>query len=302
MILVMNQEPSTGKSTTMSAAEAAFVKLFAAGVIGWLVGSIALFGLSWVLYKPVSVPAAIVWTISHNWAGFLFGVLVLLAYGIKSGLSIGRAAAAYILPVGLLAVIGGLCLLIYPDHSLREELFTYLPMVLMFYGIALLWIWARKGGNDSDYFVRAVIPSILGGLVIVGFVTVPVFGSDAFRYRNTFQLTISKAEMKDGKFVADATLEVREPGNYGFIAPRYVYYSDMEDAEMEEGVMVWGAAGEPKADVAGVHPVQIIWTKALLMGESMGYDSYEGYINIEVHNPDEGNKVIYYLSAPIPTP
>lgn len=286
----MNEEPSAGGS--------AFLKVFAAGVLGWLVGTLILFGVSWWISHPVSVPAAIVWTVSHGWAGFLFGGVVLVAYGLITGRSVGRAALAYFLPVGLLAGVAWLCLLVYPNHSLREDLLIYLPMVFIFYGMALLWMGMRKG---TDSFARAVIPSIVGGAVILGFVTVPVFASDAFRYRNTFHFTISKTEMRDGKLVADGTLEIREPGRYEFTAPRYVWAVDNDNAEMESGVISWGPAGAPTAEAPGVFPMQIVWSKAVQLGEDNGYDLYDS-INLEVHDPDEGNKVIYFLSAPIKAP
>jgi hypothetical protein len=296
----MNAKPSAVESTSDSkpAAEA-FRKSFSAGVAGWAVGVLVLFGLSWVIARPVSVPAAIVWTISHSWIAFLFGALVLVGFGLKSGLSVGRAAAAYLLPVGVLAAIAGICLLVYPDYSMREELLTYLPIVLMFYAMSLLWIWARRGAADTDFFARAVIPSLLGGVVVLGFVTVPVFASDAFRYRNTFELKISKAGMQDGKLVAEGTLEIREPGNFTFTAPRYVWSSESDEAETEEGAITWGGGNDPKPDAPGVFPIRIVWSKALTLEGDAGYGMYEDSINVQVHRPDEGNKVVYFLSAPM---
>jgi hypothetical protein len=300
----MSEKPAADDSGSdlKPTTESAFVKLFTAGVLGWLVGTVVLFGLSWVLSHPVSVPAAIVWTISHSWAGFLLGVLVLVAYGLIARLSVGRAVWAYILPVGLLAGIAGLCLLVYPDHALREDLLTYLPMVLMFYGMALLWLWLRRGGADASFFARAVIPAILGGLVILGFVTVPVFASDAFRYRNAFQLTISKTAVRDGKFMAEGTMEIRDPGRYEFIAPRYVWSGDVEEFEMESGAITWGVAGAPKSDAPGVYPMQIVWSRTLRQTASPESGFYDDAIRIEVHNVDEGGKVIYSLDAPIKNP
>ena len=63
----------------------AFLKLFTAGVFGWLVGAVILFGLSWVIARPESMSSAMIWTISHCWMAFLFGLLVLVAVGLKSG-------------------------------------------------------------------------------------------------------------------------------------------------------------------------------------------------------------------------
>jgi hypothetical protein len=293
---------STSESKPAKPAAEVFRKLFTAGVAGWAVGVLALFALSWAIARPVSVPAAIVWTISHSWAAFLFGALVLVGYGLKSGLSIGGAATAYLLPVGVLAAIAGVCLLVYPDYSMREELLTYLPIVLMFYALSLLWIWARRGAADSDSFARAVIPSLLGGAVVLGFVTVPVFASDAFRYRNTFELKISKTGMQDGKLVAEGTLEIREPGNFTFTAPRYVWSPDSDESETEAGEISWSGGVEPKPDSPGVFPIRIVWSKALAPDGISDYGMYEDSINIQVHSPDEGNKVVYFLSAPMYAP
>jgi len=279
----------------------AFLKLFTAGVLGWVAGLVILFGLSWVLSRPVNVMVAIVWTISHSWGAFLFGVLVLVVHGWIAGHPLGRAGLAFILPVGLLAGIAWLCLWVYPDHALREDLLVYLPMVLMFYGMALLWIWVRRGSDDA--FARALMPTMLGGLVILGFVAVPVFASDAFRYRNAFQFTISKMEMRDGKFVAEGTLGIREPGRYQFTAPRYFWSPDIEESEMEAGVITWGGAGAPQADVTGVFPLQIVWSRALCPEGAVDLGAYfEDAIQLEVRDPDKEGRVIYSLIAPMQVP
>lgn len=295
----MNEKPSS--ENPAADALPAFLKLFTAGVTGWVAGLVILFGVSWVLSRPVSVPVAIVWTISHSWAAFLFGVLVLVVYGWIARLPLGRAGLAFILPVGLLAGIACLCLWVYPDSALREDLMVYLPMVLMFYGIALLWIRVCRGSGDA--FARALMPTMLGGLVILGFVAVPVFASDAFRYRNAFQFTISKMEVRDGKFVAEGTLGIREPGRYEFTAPRYVWSPDIEESEMEAGVITWGAAGAPKTDAPGVFPLQIVWSRAMCLEGAADLGAYfEDAIQLEVRDPEKEGRVIYSLIAPMQAP
>lgn len=281
----------------------AFFKLFSAGVLGWLVGAVVLFGLSWLIARPESISSAMIWTISHCWVAFLFGLLVLVAVGLKSGLSVGRAAIAYLLPVVVLALVAGICLLIYPDNLLREELLTYLPVVLLFYGLGLLWMrFGKEETSETPSSARAVIPAVVGGLVILGAVAGPVFASDAFRYRDTFEFSLSKASLQDGAIKVEGTIEIRKPGNFKFSAPRYVWNETPENAgsepRIELGKMSWGAAGEPKSGSSGVFPVQISWGKGASSLASE-YAPYEDYVVIEVRNPDVGDKVIYSMSAPM---
>jgi hypothetical protein len=281
----------------------AFFKLFAAGVLGWLIGAVVLFGLAWPMARPESLSSAMIWMISHCWVAFLFGLLVLVGVGLKSGLPVGRAAFAYLLPVAVLAVIGGICLLIYPDNLLREELFTYLPVVLLFYGLGLLWMkFGKEEASETPSTARAVIPAVVGGLVILGSVAVPVFGSDSFRYRDTFEFAMANSALQSGAIQVDGTIEIRKPGNFKFSAPRYVWNEtpDGSGAEprIELGKITWGAAGEPKSGSTGVFPLKIAWSKGATSLTSE-YAAYEDYIVIEVRNPDEGDKVIYSLNAPM---
>lgn len=247
-----------------------------------------------------------IWTIFHGWISFLFGLATLAGYGLVKRLPVARAAFAYILPVAMLALIGGLCLLVYPDNVLREELLTYLPVVLLFYGLGLLWVMLRKEATETPALARAVIPAVVGGLVILGFVAVPVFASDAFRYRDAFTFTISSTTVKDGKLFVEGSIEIRKQGNYRFAAPRYCWAAFSDDVaaepEVEQGQISWGASGVPQSTALGVFPLKIAWSKGVLSSAGALVDSYEDFISIEVHDPDQGEKVIYVMSAPMTAP
>lgn len=292
-----------GSVATMSA-KSSFAKLFAVGVIGWLLGGLVLFGLSWIIARPEGFSSAAIWTISHGWIGFLIGLVLLVGYGIVKGGPVGVAAFSFVLPAALLSVLCGICLLIYPDNLLREELLTYLPVVLLFYVLGLLWLWMRKDSAAVPAMARAVIPAVVGGFVILGFVAVPVFASDAFRYRDAFQLVVSKTAVKDGTIHVDATIEIRKPGNYRFSAPRYVWEeiteSTASEPQVEMGQFTWGSAGEPKLSAVGVYPLEIVWKRGVPRQPGVtDLPPYEDMVCIEVRSPELGEKVIYSMCAPM---
>ena len=168
----------------------------------------------------------------------------------------GRAAIAYLLPVAVLAVIGGICLLIYPDNLLREELLTYLPVVLLFYGLGVLWMKLRKEeASETPAVARAVIPAVVGGLVILGSVAVPVFASDAFRYRDTFEFSMADSALQDGAIQVDGAIEIRKPGNFKFSAPRYVWNETPDGSSIGATASNWGKSpGARPANQNPVHP------------------------------------------------
>jgi len=279
------------------------LKLFTVGVSGWLLGELVIFGLAWPLSHPESFASAMIWTISRGWIGFLAGLALLIGYGFLKGLPVARAALAYVLPAALLAALGGICLLVYPDNMLREELLTYLPVVLLFYGLGIIWLRTRLASPAAPAMACAVVPGVVGGLVILGFVTVPVFSSDAFRYRDAFHLTVSKSMVKEGALHIDGSIEIRKPGNYRFAAPRYIWgdFADTStsDSQIELGEIAWGSAGEPKSSATGVFPMTITWRKGVPKSGVTNLSSYEDLVSIEVRNPDDGEKVIYSMSVPM---
>lgn len=301
----MNEELSPSDrsgSGSASPARSSFTKLFAVGVFGWFLGGVVLFGLSWRISGADSLPAALIWTISHCWIGFLAGLVLLAAYGIAKRLPLGAAALAYALPAAVLATIAGICLWVYPDNLLREELFTYLPVVLLFYVLGLVWLLLRKT-SPAPVFACAVIPAVVGGLVILGFVAVPVFASDAFRYRDAFELQVSKTSIKDGTIQVEGSIEIRKPGNYEFSAPRYVWQEAVDSSselQVEMGQITWAGAGEPKSSTVGVFPVQIVWKRGVpKQAGTAELPPYEDSVSIEVRSPEEGSRVIYSMCAPM---
>ncbi len=286
-----------------SSAQSAFLKLFGIGVMGWLVGALILFGFAWPVGQADSIPGAVLWSVSYWWISFGFGLLALVGYGLMARLPVAVVAWAYVLPVALLTGISALCLKFYQDAAFQVDLFTYLPLVLLFYGFGYLWISVRKDASETAAFTRAVVPSMVGGLVILGFVAIPVFTSDAFRYRDAFQFVISKTTLNNGAILSEGIIEIRKPGRYEFAAPRYSWaelaLSDDAESGIGIGAITWGAAGAPNAGTLGVFPLQILWRKGVLPEGVDELPRYEDSVYLEVRNADEDNKLIYSLTAPM---
>jgi hypothetical protein len=222
----------------------------------------------------------------------------LVIRGLVSKAPLAKTMLAYVLPVLVLASIAGVCLVIYPDAGFRGDLVTYLPVVLVFYCFGCLWM--ALGGLDGGAFWRAVMPSLLGGLIILGFVAVPAFASDSFRYRAAFQLNTKGAKVQDGMLVFDGDLEIMKAGNYEFAAPRYIWSGDAEGGggtDVEFGKMQWGSAGAPKAGATGKFPLRIVWKKGVPHNDPGQMPPYEGGVMLEVRRPDEGGKIVYSISA-----
>lgn len=299
----VNENPSSPDRPASDPKAVPFRGLFTTGVTGWLVGMGVLFGASWVFSNPESVPVALLWAVSHWWIAFLFGLLLMAMRGLVAGRSMGRAVAAYLLPVALLLGIAFLCLAVYPDSVLRGDLFTYLPVVLVFYVFGCLWMMRGRESGDSPAFLRAVIPSLAGGLIILGFAAVPAFASDGFRYRNAFELGVERTSVKDGLITSEGMLRVRKPGSYEFTAPRYVWDMAVADSssepEIEMGEIQWGTGGAPKAGETGDYPFKVTWRKGVTPAGVVQLPPYEDNVLFEVRRPDEGGRIIYCVSAPM---
>ena len=279
-----------------------FQQLFFTGILGWIIGFVALLAAAWFLTKHELFFEPMMWAASHWWAAFAFGFLAMLVRGARRKKSLGSALLAYLLPVGIIAGVGGLCLSIYPDAGFRDEMAGYLPVVLVFYVFGLLWLRAREGTAHS--FARAVLPPILGGLMTLGFVAVPVFASNAFRYRDAFGLQAVRTAKPEGFVVTDAVLEIRKPGNYKFTAPQFAIYSiGLEFApEKADGEIIWGAAGKPKEWATGKFPLQVRWKNPAAQASMPPMHEFENAVVLEARDANAPEIVVSTVSAPIESP
>ena len=238
---------------------ASFQNLFFTGVVGWIAASIALFLSSWVLTKPESLVEALMWSVSYMWIAFACALVAIVVRGALTKQSLWLPVFAFVLPAIVSAGVVGICLAIYPNEGFRGDLVEGLPVVLVFYVFGFLWMRLRKA--DGFCFVRAVLPPIFGSLMILAFVAVPAFNSNAFRYRDAFRFHVLKIANEKSTDVAETVLEIRKPGHYRFTAPAFGIYDFGLDSAPEEGKITWGAAGEPKEGATGSFPLSIRWHK-----------------------------------------
>ncbi len=291
---------------TQSPAKSAFAKLFGIGVAGWVAATLVIFVAAWRIIHPDSVPSAFMWTMAHWWIAFAIGLLVMAGYGLMKKLPIGRAVMAYVLPVLVLIIFAALCLAVYPDNGFRTEFNSYLPLVIMFHVLGLVWVSMSRDTGEQSAFTCAVLPSLVGGLLILGFVAVPTFTSDAFRYRNAFNFTISKVNVVDGEIRSEGAVEISKPGNYEFITPRYSFAEHLNSEEvgsgLDVGTITWGSAGAPTAGKAGVFPLKIVWSKGVLPANLTTLPDYANEVFLDVTDADDGNRPIYFLAAPLINP
>jgi hypothetical protein len=287
--------------------KSSFLKLLATGLIVWVLALVALVGLAWPVAKPEGVSNAIIWAVSHWWVAFGIGALALIIRGLISRRAVAQPLFAYLLPAALVTALVGICQLIFPDLGFREELFGFLPLVLAFYLIGLVWASLLAKGSGQGTFIRSVLPAILGGTLIVGLVAVPVFGSNAFIYHKAFDLRISDRSLKEGAIVAEGVLEIKKPGDYVFSAPRYSYNMPPDEntdlSTIEYGRITWGAAGEPKAGIGGSYPMSIRWEKNVPASQrELVENTVDGeMIKVEVRDAAaEKKELLFSLYAQLP--
>ncbi|MEI8386614.1 MAG: hypothetical protein WCG76_03350 [Verrucomicrobiota bacterium] len=277
-----------------------FQQLFLTGVLGWIIGSIALFAAACFQPKHESFIEPLMWSVSHWWAGFGLGFLAILVRGARVKESLGSALLAYLLPVGVISGVGGLCLAIYPDAGFRDEMLGYLPVVLVFYVFGGVWLQVREGSAYS--FGRAVLPPLIGGLIILAFVAAPAFASNAFRYRDAFGLELVRTTNPEGFVVTEAVLEIRKPGNYKFTAPLFSMYmiSPECNPEKTEGEITWGTAGAPKEGATGKFPLQIRWVKPSAQTSLPPVSGFESSVVLEARDAGAPETVISSVAGKKP--
>lgn len=277
---------------------------FAAGVIAWIIGLMVLFGLSWPLASPETVATAIMWAIGHCWAAFAFGLVVLVVTAWIRKIPLQHSLLGYLVPVAVIAVVAMACLWIYPDMGFRAELMNYLPVTVVFYVLSVLWLTLRKQSEARGNLARMAVPPLLGGIMILALVTIPIFTSNAFIYRNAFKLDVLEVKHPENAMVAKCVLEIRKPGDYQFSAPSFFYF-DMTDPESVESaptpssIVTWGKAGKPAAGAVGKFPLEIFWSNIPTMAmEELQILSPDFLpILIEARSTAQPDEILYTVGA-----
>lgn len=276
-----------------------FSQLLTSGILGWIAATAALVAAAWFLADQESANAP--WSPSYGWWAYGLGGVALLVRAVFLRKSPLAALTAYLLPVGLLAVAGGLCLWIYPDPGFREEFFAYAPALLVFYVFGVLWMRLRSGTGGE--FLRAVLPPIIGGFLMLAFVAVPVFTGNAFRYRDAFALEVISQTQRDGSSEADAVIEIRKPGSYEFSIPMYPMFAlgpgpDF-DPKTANGEIIWGAGGKPKDGVPGRYPLKIRWKVPVIESGMPPMPGLEKFVAVEIREAGNPGVVAAMVFAPV---
>ena len=285
-------------TTSSTNKTASFQKLFFIGVGGWIAGSGALFAAAWVLTKPESTSEALMWSVSYSWIAFTFGLVALVVREAVAKEALCSPVFAYLLPAVVLTGVAGICLVIYPDEGFRSDLVGYLPTVFVFYVFGFVWMRVRR--TNFFAFARGVFPPILGGLMILAFIVVPVFTSNAFRYRDAFRFTILRSANSEGAGVAEAVLEIHKPGHYQFAAPHFGICDFGMGPTPEAGKITWGAAGEPKEGMTGSFPLIIRWKKMTPSPEIPQMPETMNTAILEVRDAKAPETVIYTVVSRLP--
>jgi hypothetical protein len=237
---------------------------YTAGVVGWLIGMLVVLGLAWPLASPDTVSTAVMWAIGKWWAAYAFGLVVLVVTAMVKKIPLQPSLTGYVVPVALMVLLAMACLWVYPNTGFREELLSYMPVAVVFYVLSLLWVSLRKQNQGKGDMFRTVVPPLFGGIMILALVAVPVFTSNAFIYRNAFDLDVSEVKHPDKSMVAKCVLEIRKPGDYEFRAPSFFYFEMMgpegEDAaNAPSSTINWGGSGKPASGATGKFPLEIHW-------------------------------------------
>jgi hypothetical protein len=274
------------------------LKLLSAGVVAWIIGITVLYFLAWLLVPVEGVPSALMWALSYWWVAYTCGLIVLLATAAFWKVAPWRALGAYLGPVALITIVAGLCLLVYPSVSFREELMGYLPVSVVFYALGLAWAYLRR--EAAHVLTRAILIPAFGGLLILGFVAVPTFTGNAFLYRDAFSLQVLSIERTGSSIGAECILEIRKPGSYVFAAPALYFFEIMMDQSDEvdpPGKIVWGSRGEPQEGDSGKFPLTIRYEMVPEGDFWPGMEFGSSSIVIEVRDANERDRTLRTIAA-----
>jgi hypothetical protein len=277
---------------------------YKAGVIGWIVGFILVFGLSWSIESPETLANAVMWTIQNWWAAYAFGGIVLILTALLKRITPMPSLTAYVVPVAFMTILAMACLWVYPDAGFRIEFMSFMPLIIVFYLLSMIWVSLRKNSQSAGDSFRTLVPTVLGGTMLLAMVAIPVFSSNTFKYQDAFNLKITEVLHPEKSMVAKGILEIRKPGNYEFSAPTFFYFDmisgfDPETDHEPKCSIAWGEAGKPAAGATGTFPIELVWSNIPVSIKkelaSMPADTLP--ILLEARSAEEPDELLYTIDS-----
>lgn len=294
----MNLNPTTPGGSAI-----AFRKLLGAGLLIWLIAALALIGVGRWATGQNSLISLVDWAVGHAWIAFLVGLVGILALSKRFPGALGRTLVAYVVPVAVMTILGGICYAVFPDIGFLTEMLGFLILVWLFGVFGWLWLRSTSEAREQEGVLRALLPPLIGGIAVLVGVAVPTFQGNAFRYRDAFNLTLSKTVFADGKLKTDAVIEIRKPGDYIFRVVRYSYMDMLEDpdsqADHSTGRIEWQGTGAPAAATTGSYPLTVSWDKAPAPAPPSDNEYLEDYISLEVHTTADPETMVHSVSVPM---
>lgn len=293
----MNTNPTTSAGSTI-----AFRKLLGIGLLIWILAGLALVGVGRLVLAQSSLIGLVDWAVGHAWIAYLVGLVGMVALSGRFPGALGRALVPYVVPAGVMSILGGICYAVYPDQGFLTEMLGFLVLVWLFGVFGWLWLRSTSEDRENEAVVRALLPPLIGGIAVLIGVAVPTFRSNSFRYRDAFSLTLNKTAFADGKLTADAVLEIRKPGDYSFRAVRYSYMDVMEadsQSDHSTGLIEWKGGSAPVSAATGTYPLTIRWDKTSAPAARPDDEMLEDFISLEVHAADQPDMVVHSIDTPL---
>lgn len=292
--------PNTSSSTEP---RVALCKLLGTGLLIWFLAELALIGVGRFASEQRSVIGLVDWAVGHTWIAFLVGLVGMVVRSSRFPGALGSALAAYVIPAGMMSILGGICYAVYPDAWFLSEMLGFLFIVWLFGVFGWLWLRATPEAPAKEALARAVIPPLIGGIAVLVGVAVPTFRGNSFIYRDAFKLTLNNAVYLEGTLTADAVLEIRKPGDYSFQAMRFSYLDMMEDSDSQTdhsiGRIDWNGKAAPAAAATGSYPLKIRWEKSPPLSLPAKDEMREDYISFEVHTAADPEMVVHSIYVPL---
>ena len=293
--------PSTPSPSTEP--HIALRKLVGTGLLIWFLAELALIGVGRFASDQRSLIGLVDWAVGHTWIAFLVGLLGMVVRSSRFPGALGSALIAYVLPAGVMSILGGICYAVYPDSWFLSEMLGFLFIVWLFGVFGWLWLRAAPAAPAKEALARAVMPPLVGGVAVLIGVAVPTFRGNSFIYRNAFKLTLENTVYSEGTLTADAVLEISKPGDYSFEAMRFSYLDMMDTSDSETdhsmGRIEWNGKVPPAAAATGSYPLKIRWEKSPPLPVAGKDEVLEDYISFEVHNTANPEVVVHSIYVPL---
>lgn len=286
------------------------VLIYAFGVIVWVIATVLIGmrpGESEILYGLLEAFGT-AWLVAFGYAvaAVALGSLIACLKHKKSLLGVLSNTILFSSPFALFLLGKWTLDALYERHPATEEMIALFgPILMLFYIVGILYMRWRTTTSRDAALAAFMLSTCTAVILILGLTGFKLFTSSEYIYRDAFQVSVQKVDIKGDTATVSGVVTIKKPGSYVFGATR----NDQEiySEELSKPLQIEWGGKSPASGEMGDHPFRITLANIKKIREMRGNPAFpdgslafgpELYLQISLPS-ENGLPGVYLKGIPI---